>query len=197
MSPFCQSCCKCVFLLKGRCYWYNLFQHPFGWWWRKAAQLFVGRDTKLVSIHPIKGEDKASILGAFQDRVRWHGAPAELRVDNAAVYKGPKFLKYIQDLYIRLWQSKSYHQQQNYTENVWQSLKFGTNRLLDFTGATQDVCFATLIFYAFIWNHIVDPTLADGNHSPYTLATGCSNYISALCAFRFWEPVYYLVDPEE
>ena len=35
----------------------------------KAAQLFVGHNTKLVSIHPMKGEDKASILGAFQDYV--------------------------------------------------------------------------------------------------------------------------------
>ena len=76
-------------------------------------------------------------------------------------------------------------------------MKFGTNRLLNFTGATRDVYFAVFIFYAFIWNHIVDPTLADGNHSPYTLATGCSDAISALCAFRFWESVYCLVDPEE
>ena len=36
----------------------------------KAAQLFVGCDTKLVSVHPMKGEDEAHILGAFQDRVR-------------------------------------------------------------------------------------------------------------------------------
>lgn len=31
----------------------------------KAAQLFVGHDTKLVSVHPMKDEDKANILGAF------------------------------------------------------------------------------------------------------------------------------------
>ena len=76
-------------------------------------------------------------------------------------------------------------------------MKFGTNCLLDFTGATQDVCFTALIFYAFIWNHTVDPALVDENHFPYIIATSCSDNISALCAFRFWEPVYCLVDPEE
>ena len=69
---------------------------------QKAAQLFVGRDTKLVSIHPMKGTDKEHNLGAFQDCVQWHGAPAELRGDNAAVYEGLKFLKHVQNLYIQL-----------------------------------------------------------------------------------------------
>ena len=54
----------------------------------------------------MKGDDEAHILGAFQDRVCWHGAPAELRADNTAVYEAPKFLKYVRDLYIRLWQSE-------------------------------------------------------------------------------------------
>ena len=61
----------------------------------KATQLFVGCDTKLDSIHPMKGTDKENILGAFQDRIQWHGAPTELRGDNAAVYECPKFLKYV------------------------------------------------------------------------------------------------------
>ena len=68
----------------------------------KAAQLFVGRDTKLVSIHPMKGTDEQNILGAFQDYVCWYGAPMELLADNAAIYEGPLFMKYVCNLYIRL-----------------------------------------------------------------------------------------------
>ena len=103
-------------------------------------------------------------------------------------------MKYFYDLYICLWQSEPYHQQQNYAENVWQSLKFGTNYLLNSTGATCNVCYTALIFYPFIWNHTDDPNLADGSHSPYTLATGHLDDISALCVFRLWEPIYCLVD---
>ena len=105
-------------------------------------------------------------------------------------------MKYVCNLWIRLWQSESYHQQQNYTENIWQLLKYGTNRLLNFTGAAADLWFCALVFYCFIWNHTVDSEIADGNYSPYTLATGCSDDISLLLCFCFNEPVYCLVDPE-
>ena len=43
-----------------------------------VTQLFIGCHMKLVSVHPVKGTDKYSILGAFQDCVYWHGATDEL-----------------------------------------------------------------------------------------------------------------------
>ena len=35
----------------------------------KAAQLFIGCDTKLISVHHMKGTDEKNILGAFKDCV--------------------------------------------------------------------------------------------------------------------------------
>ena len=96
-----------------------------------AAQIFAGHHSKLTSIHPLRDTSKEQLLGSFQDRVCWHGAPDELIADNASVYNMCKFLKYFRDLYIRLWQLESYHQQQNYAESVWESIKHDTNRLLD------------------------------------------------------------------
>ena len=162
-----------------------------------SAQLFAGRHLKLASVHPLKDSGEDEILGAFQDRVRWHGAPEELVGNNASVYTGSKFMKYVCDLYIRLWQSESYHQHQNYAENVWQSLKDGTNCLLDFSGAARNLWLLGLMYYVLIWNHTVDPNLADGTFSPYTLATGRSDDISAFTCFRFNEPVYVLQDQEQ
>ena len=77
---------------------------------KTAAQIFTGRASKFTSVHGLKGESENDLLGTFQDRVRWHGAPDELGSDNATVYQGSKFTKYLRDLYIRLWQSESYHQ---------------------------------------------------------------------------------------
>ena len=65
-----------------------------------AAQLFTGRHSKFVSVHGIKDTSEDEILGAFQDRVCWHGAPQELGADNAVVYRGKKFVAYCRDLYI-------------------------------------------------------------------------------------------------
>ena len=145
----------------------------------------------------VTAHGEKSILGAFQDRLRWHGAPDELRTDNASVYEGNFFMKYVCDLWIRLWQSEAYHQQQNFAENVWQSVKAGTNRLLDFNGAAKNLWYCAILFYIFIWNHTVDPNIADGDHSPYTLATGRSDDISPLLCFRFNGPVYCLIDTKE
>ena len=162
-----------------------------------AAQIFVGCYTKLVSIHPLHDTGEDEILGEFQDCVWWHGAYDELTGDNASVYNGSKFIKYVRDLYIQLWKSESYHQHQNYSENVWGSIKYGNNCLLDYLGAARNLFLAGLVYYAFIWNHTVNPDIADSTCSLYTLTTGYSDDISPLLCFKFNEPVYCSVYQEE
>jgi len=66
----------------------------------EAAQLYVGHDTNFTTAHPLKDLTEESILATMQDRVNWHGAPESLAADNASVYRAPKFLKYLRDLYI-------------------------------------------------------------------------------------------------
>ena len=116
----------------------------------KTAQLFFSCTTKLASVHPLKNTGEKALLGAFQDHVCWHGAPEEHCADNAQVYEGSFFMKYVCDLWIWLWQSESYYQQQNYVKNIWQSLKYETNCLIYFTGAATDLWFCALVFYCFI-----------------------------------------------
>ena len=74
-----------------------------------SAALYYGSNTRLNSVHGLKNLEEPEVLGSFQDRVRWHGAPEQLAADNAPVYRGNLFTKYLRDLYIRLWQCKSYH----------------------------------------------------------------------------------------
>ena len=75
-------------------------------------------------------------------------------------------------------------------------MKFGINRISYFTGSATDLCLFALILYCLIWNHTVDH-ITGGNHSPYLLTTGCSDYISPLLCFGFNKPVDFLIDPKE
>lgn len=69
-------------------------------------------------------------------------------------------------------------------ENVLQSLKFGTNSLLDFTGAAQDFPFSVLIFDALFWSHMVDLNIADGDHLSYIIAKVCLMTSVLCCVFN-------------
>ena len=82
-------------------------------------------------------------------------------------YNGNRFTNYCRDLYISLWQSEAYHQNQNHAENVWETFKCGVNRLLDFTGAPHTWWLLGLLLFAQVRNHIVDAKLGDGTFSPY------------------------------
>ena len=84
-----------------------------------TAQLWVGRSSKFTTVHTLSDLAEEDLLITLQDRIRNHGAPEQIVADNAAVYRGVKFSKYLCDLWIKLWQSESYHQNQNYTENRW------------------------------------------------------------------------------
>ena len=144
------------------------------------AQLFTARNSKISSVHALKGEDEKDILYAIEDRINKHGAPEKLAADNSAVYRGSLIQQYLRGLYIRFWQTESYHQNQNHCENVWETLKNATNRLLDFTNSPKNFALLALLFMVYCCNHTVDATLADGKRSPYMLATGRSDDISAL-----------------
>ena len=159
-----------------------------------AAQNFAGRHSKLASVHPSCDTSEKETLGIFQDCVRWYGTPDELVTDNAVVYHGFKFMKYVCNLYVQLWQSQSYHQHHNFAENVWQSFKQGTNQLLDFLVAAKNLFLFALIYYAFLWNHTVDTTIGDGSSSPYTFAAGCADDITSNLSFHCEEPMYCPLD---
>ena len=156
----------------------------------EAAQLWVGRNSKFTTVHGLSGLTEEDLLITLQDRVRYHGAPEAIAADNAAVYRGEKFSKYCRDLWIKLWQSESYHQNQNYTKNRMQTMKVMINRLLDFTNAPKCLWLLAALYVAFCLNHTVDSQIGSGDMTPYTFATGRSDDISPLLCFRFYEPVY-------
>ena len=81
-----------------------------------AAQLLIERSPKFTTVHGLKGLTKVDILLTPKGRIRNHGVPEHIAANNTAVYCGPKFSKYLSDIWIRLWQSEFHIQNQNYAE---------------------------------------------------------------------------------
>ena len=113
------------------------------------------------------------------------------------MYRGPKFLEYLRNLWIRLLQSESYKQNQNYTENRLQTMKVMINRLLDFTSAPKCLWLIVALYVTFCLNHTVDSEVRNHSMTPYTYSSGRSDGISPLLCFRFYKPVYCLQPPKK
>lgn len=83
-----------------------------------------------------------------------------------------------------LWQSKFYQQNQNYADNILETLKHETNCLLDSHEAPQCFELLTLMMYIFCHNYTtVGISIGDDTRSPYMLSTGCGDNISNLLFF--------------
>ena len=143
-----------------------------------VAQVWVCRSSKFTTAYALKGLTKEDILLTLQDRIQNYGAPEHIAANNASVYCGPKFSKYLRDLRIQLWQSESYKQNQNYTENRWQTMKGIIKRLLDFTSAPKCLWLLPALYIAFCLNHTVDSEIGNGTTTPFTYSSGRSDNIS-------------------
>ena len=54
-----------------------------------------------------------------------------------------------------------------------------------------------LVYICLCLNNCIDPKLGDETKSPIMMCCFAHNDISMLLNFYFWQPVYYLVDPED
>ena len=68
---------------------------------------------------------------------------------------------------------------------------------MDKSGVPGTAWFLCLVYIYLCFNNCVDPKLGDGTKSPIMMACFAHNDISMLLNFYFWQPVYYLLDPED
>ena len=68
---------------------------------------------------------------------------------------------------------------------------------MDRSGAPGYAWFLCLIYICLCLNNCIDPKLGDGTKSPIMMCCFAKNDISMLLNFYFWQPVYYLVDPDD
>ena len=83
-----------------------------------------------------------------------------------------------------------YSQQHNKAERKIQTLKNGTNRIMDRTGTPKFMWYDCLEIFCDILNMTSNPSL-DGR-TPLEIALGYIVDISPYIAYEWWKPVYYL-----
>jgi hypothetical protein len=92
-------------------------------------------------------------------------------------------------LCISKWYSETYHQNQNFAENRYSTLKAAPKRVLNLSGAPANMWLLALMYVCTLLIHLASATL--GWKPPLQVLTGQTLDISAFLHFSFFETVYY------
>ena len=83
----------------------------------------------------------------------------------------------------------AYHENQNFAENRYGTIKTATNRVLNMSGAPASTWLLALMYVCQLLNHMASASL--GWVPPLQVLTGQTQDISPFLHFSFYEPVYY------
>ena len=153
----------------------------------KLAQLFVGCDTYLMDVFPLKSEkDMAHVL---QDVIRKRGAMDKLISDGAKSQISQYTATILRQYHIKDHLSEPHYQHQNPAERFWSHVKPLVNAILNRTNAPAGLWFLCLLYVAFILNRMALKSL--NWRTPLEAHSGETPDISIIMRFKFFEPVYY------
>ena len=153
----------------------------------KLAQIYIGRESLITDIYPIRNEKQ--FVSTLQDNIRKRGAMNTLISDRAKVEISKQCHDILRAYCIKDWQSEPHYQHQNHAERRYSKIKPLVNRLLNTTGAPPDTWLLALEHVARILNHTATKSL--DWKSPLQAMYGYKPDISAILLFRFWEKIYY------
>ena len=153
----------------------------------KAAQFFVGTESLVCDIYPMKTDQQ--FVNVLQDNIRRRGAMSKLISDQAQVEISNKVQDILRNYLIKDWQSEPHYQHQNAAERRYQDAKRMANTLLDRTGAPASLWFLALTYVCMILNHTANASI--GHAIPMQVLTGVTPDISSLLQFDWYEAVYY------
>jgi Reverse transcriptase (RNA-dependent DNA polymerase) len=152
-----------------------------------SMQLYCGCKSLLTAVYPMKtGDDMA---GTLEDFIRHHGAPNALFSDNAKNQIGRAVQEILRMYAIKDFQCEPYHQHQNFAERRIQEIKKSCNMMMDRTNTPPDLWLLCVNYVVYIHNRISHDSL--NKKTPIEAVTGQQPDISALLAFRWYEPVYF------
>jgi hypothetical protein len=152
-----------------------------------AAQIFVGRESLVADVYGLKTDKE--FVNTLEDNIRERGAMDKLISDCAKAEMSNRVKQILRALCISSWYSEPYHENQNFAENRYGSIKAGTNRVMNFSGAPANTWLLALIYVCLLLNHLASAAL--GWKSPEQVLTGQTPDISKFMHFSFYEPVYY------
>jgi hypothetical protein len=111
--------------------------------------------------------------------------------DRAAVEISHKVKDILRMYHIDDWQSEPYHQQQNFSEIRYATIKRYVNVILDRTGAPPNLWFLCLKYVCYLLNRLATALLQ--HKTPEYVAFGTVSDVSNLMHYHFYQPVYYKV----
>jgi hypothetical protein len=153
----------------------------------KAAQLFIGLTSLVADVYGVKTDKE--FVNTLEDNIRERGAMDKLISDCACAETINRIKDILCALVISDWQSEPYHENQNFAENSYATIKAATNRVLNQSGAPADCWLLAVQYVCHVLNHLASSTLKW--IPPFQVLTGQMQDISALLVCAFWEPVCF------
>ena len=98
----------------------------------------------------------------------------------------------LRSLFIKQYESETYHQHQNKAEQRYGVVKRYINTLITLTGAPAHCWLLCMLYVCSLLNATASPAL--GGLTPLQALTAQVPGISHFLHFSFWEPIYYKVD---
>ena len=118
----------------------------------KQAQVFVGRDSLVADVYPMKSDKQ--FVNTLEDNIRRRGAKDKLLSDSAKTEISKKVMDILRAYHISNWHSEPYHQNKNPAEWQYRTIKSWTNTVMNRSGAPANCWLLCMIYVCYILNHI-------------------------------------------
>ena len=105
----------------------------------KQAQVFVGRDSLVTDVYPMKSGKQ--FVNTLEDNIRRRRAMDKLLSDSAKTEISKKVMDILRAYDISNWHSEPYHQNQNPAEWRYRTIKSWTNTVMNRSGAPANCCY--------------------------------------------------------
>ena len=157
------------------------------------AQFFCGHDTLVCDAYGIISTKQ--FINTLSDNIRKWGAMDTLISDGGKYDISNGVTDLLHSLFIQDYQSESYHQDQNKTENCFGPAKRYTNTVMNTSGCLACCWLLCLQYICVVLHHLASPTLQ--GICPVQALQGTTPDISFMLHSSFYEPVYYRIDSSE
>ena len=118
----------------------------------KQSQVFVGRDSLVADVYPMKSGKQ--FVYTLEDNIRRRGAICKLLSDSAKTEVSKKGMDILRAYHISNWHSEPYHQNQNPAGWQYRTIKTWTNTVMNRSGAPTNCWLLCMIYVCYILNHI-------------------------------------------
>ena len=157
------------------------------------AQFFCGHDTLICDAYGIKSTKQ--FINTLSDNIRKWGAMDTLISDGGKYDISKGVTDLLHSLFIQDYQSESYHQDQNKTENCFGPATRYPNTAMNTSGCLACCWLLCLPYICVVLHHLASPTLQ--GICPYQALQGTTPDISFMLHSSCYEPVYYRIEFSE